>query len=142
MQEKGFSPLWILRWHSRFPERQTDRNSFLSYWSCGERTDRSVPGQTRVPDATFLTEAPPAVLTYVRLFPRVELHVVPQRARVSQQLGAERALHLGQETGIRGGFLLHVHEDQILMGGVRSQVRCIRSAFIPPLFLFSLHSLT
>lgn len=47
---------------------------------------------------TFLTEAFPAVLTYVRFFPRVELHVVPQRARVRQQLWAERALNLWDQT--------------------------------------------
>ena len=42
-------------------------------------------------------EALPAVLTDVRLLPRVELHVVPQGAEVGQQLGAECALHLGRE---------------------------------------------
>lgn len=72
-------------------------------------------GQTRVPDLTFLAEAPPAVLTHVRLLPRVELHVVPQRATVRQQLGAERALHLRQKTGIRGGFCFMNMKIRLLM---------------------------
>lgn len=42
----------------------------------------------------FLTEALPTVLTDVRFLPRVQLHVVPQRARVSQQLAADCTLHL------------------------------------------------
>lgn len=49
---------------------------------------------------TFLTEAFPAVLTYVRFFPCVKLHVVPQRARVRQQLWAECALNLGEKSKI------------------------------------------
>ena len=57
--------------------------------------------QTRASDLTFLTEALPAVLTYVRFFPRVELHVVPQRAGVSQQLGADCTLHLRENNKIK-----------------------------------------
>lgn len=52
---------------------------------------------THASDVTFLTEALPTVLTDVRFFPRVEFHVVPQRARVSQKLAADCALHLGEE---------------------------------------------
>lgn len=52
-------------------------------------------------DVTFLSEALSTVLTDVRFFPCVELHVVPQRAEVSQQLGAECALHLGEKSKIK-----------------------------------------
>lgn len=57
--------------------------------------------QTWASDITFLTEALPTVVTDVRFFPRVELHVVPQRARVSQQLGADCTLHLREKTKIK-----------------------------------------
>lgn len=40
------------------------------------------------------------MLTYVRFFPAVKLHVVPQRARVGQQLWAECALNLQGKTKI------------------------------------------
>lgn len=40
------------------------------------------------------------MLTYVRFFPCVKLHVVPQRARVGQQLWAECALNLWEKTKI------------------------------------------
>lgn len=66
------------------------------------RAPVAAPGSDLSPDVTFLTEALPAVLTDMRLFPRVQLHVVPQRAGVSQQLGAECALHLTDKTRIKG----------------------------------------
>lgn len=40
------------------------------------------------------------MLTYVRSFPHVQLHVVPQRTGVRQQLGAERTLHLRHKTTV------------------------------------------
>lgn len=66
---------------------------------------------THASDVTFLTEALPTVLTDVRFFPRVEFHVVPQRARVSQKLAADCALHLGEEKhkSSTSSFLLIKH---------------------------------
>lgn len=46
---------------------------------------------------TFLAEALPTVLAAVRLLSAVELHVVPQGARVGQQFGADCTLKLEKQ---------------------------------------------
>ena len=57
------------------------------------------PYEDGQPDGTFLPEGLSAVLTDVGLLPCVELHVVPQRARVGQPLGAHWTLQLGEGKG-------------------------------------------